>query len=52
MNSTQHPGGSDEGESEDDEGFMDESLPYTPESRVDTSKYIAEKRKTKSKGPE
>ena len=51
-NSTPESGGSGEGESEEDDGFMDESTPYTPESRVDTSKYIAEKRKTRSKEPE
>ena len=51
-NSTLESGGSGEGESEEDDGFMDESIPYTPESRVETSKYIAEKRKTKSKEPE
>ena len=42
-------GGSDEGESEEDECFMDESTAYTPESRVETSNYIAEKRKAKGK---
>ena len=44
--------GSDQGGSEDEEDFTNESIPYTPESRVETSKYIAEQRKGKEKEPE
>ena len=44
--------GSDQEACEVDEDFMDETLPYTPESRVDTSNYIAEKRKPKGKEAE
>lgn len=39
------PGGSEE-------EFADEKVPYTPESRIDTSNYIAEKRRAKGKEPE
>ena len=48
------PGGNDQGgrEEEGEEEFMDESVPYTPESRIDTSNYIAAKRKAKAKEPE
>ena len=45
------PGGSEEGGSEEEE-FADEKVPYTPESRIDTSNYIAEKRRAKGKEPE
>lgn len=38
-----------ESEGEEEEGFMDETTAYTPESRVETSKYIAEQRKAKGK---
>ena len=51
---TSTQGGSDRGGSEDEEeeDFTDESIPYTPESRVETSRYIAEKRKANGKEPE
>lgn len=39
----------DQGGSDEEEDFTDETVPYTPESRVETSKYIAEKRKAKGK---
>ena len=39
-------------EEEGEEEFIDEKVPYTPESRIDTSNYIAEKRKVKGKEPE
>ena len=42
----------EEGEGEGEDGFTDEKVPYTPESRIDTSNYIAEKRKAKGKEPE
>lgn len=45
------PGGNEEGGSEEEE-FADEKVPYTPESRIDTSNYIAEKRRAKGKEPE
>lgn len=41
-------GGSEEKEGEE-EDFIDEKVPYTPESRIDTSNYIAEKRRAKGK---
>ena len=44
--------GCGQGESEEEEEFIDEKVPYTPESRIDTSNYIAEKRKAKGKEPE
>ena len=54
-----HLGGSEEvenstslGGSEEEEDFIDEKVPYTPESRIDTSNYMAEKRKAKGKEPE
>ena len=39
------------GEEEGDE-FIDEKVSYTPESRIETSRYIAEKRKDKGKKSE
>ena len=37
---------------EDDDEFWNEDTPYTPESRIETLKYMAEKRNEKAKEPE